>query len=460
MCTQNINMWDTGTINILIAGKNYDHIAMGLVDKKVTLSMLNEAQGFTAIAQTIDNAVWNICQERQTKECFDKYLHLYPKGLHSADAEEQLKIIIKEVEDKKRKQEIIDALSKDCNAYSLTDMVSVGINKKDLMDKIKDKNGNIVNKVLDGIAVKPPTIRFNSFPDTLPRGTEVYFWGTPSSGKTCVIGAILSCAGAKGMYGQRGESGVKYMNDLKACFTPSDEGMPICLPPGTQPDVSQYLPLTLNETIYKEKKKQKIVIPHNISLVELSGEIFKCFSHEYNGETMDDVDTNVIETYKKLRGFLRDSQNDKYHFFIIDSDSQLNARPEQQTYLHNAISYFKEKGIFDKKHNTLGISLIVSKIDLYSPNKDEWVDAATMAATKKYPELVTELRSIIGPTGLKLTNGDLNVIPFSIGEIFFKQLCMYDSTQAEYLIQLLMEYARASIVKKHWYDGAKSVLKK
>lgn len=420
MCVQNNNMVDM-TINILIDSNKCETIANKLVNGEVTLDMLRNNQGFSAIADNIDDAVWNICSNNNPS----KYQLLYhQKGRHSAEAEEQLRDIEVGNDRDRRKQEIIDALSRDCNAKTLDDIKGAGITKDDLWDIIKDKKGEIRNDVLDHLDSTAPTLNPGSALQTVPVGApEVYFWGIPSSGKTCTLGAILSCAKLRGYYGPRMGAGLGYMNGLAYMF---DDDGGICVPAGTPADTTQYLPLTLN----------KDGIGHNISLFELSGELFDCFSKLAQG---GEIPVALSDSFNRLMTYLSSENNNKYHFFVIDCA----ANTRQQQYLADAALYFQYHKLFNKK--TKGISLIVTKCDMIANPGDNWVDVATSYVMDRYPAFVNQLKRIVGPKthdnsdGLGLTDGSLDVIPFSVGEFFFQKLCVYDPCPAENLVKLLME---------------------
>ena len=99
--------------------------------------------------------------------------------------------------------------------------------------------------------------------------TEVYFWGIPSSGKSCALGAILSVAGngqvAKTMTLDSDCQGFDYMNRLPQCFL--SNGTVCVLPEGT-PTMSTY------EMGFDLTDQKDLV--HPITCIDFAGELIKC----------------------------------------------------------------------------------------------------------------------------------------------------------------------------------------
>lgn len=385
-------------------------------------------------AAEADEEDWQKANIINTQQSYQNYIdtHQYD-GQYVSLAKDRIKEIII-----KQKENIIRKLSEDSNAYSLVWIKNAGITKEDLMGKIKDSHGIIRDEVLRSWDNIPRNLTMGNTPTHIPKGsTEVYFWGVPGSGKTCAMAAILSRARQMGCFEPREGEGIGYMNQLASIFTTEANQSAVLLPPGSDVDTTQYLPLTLNEII--EGRNGRIDIKqHDLSVIEISGEIFECFSREIQGLSFPTDEHK--RTYEQLKAYLKSEDNPKYHFFIIDSQPLSNA--DQMTCLQNAALYFKKSGIFNA--TTQGISLIVTKSDVLSPHRKEWAKCATQAARDNFYSLVTQLKVIIGDKGLGLSDGTLQVIPLSIGEVFFNSLCIFDPAPAETLVKLLIEYSKVA----------------
>ena len=409
-----------------------------------------EARDQQAISQKEEDD-WRVAKGFDTPESYQIYLSSYPDGIHKEEASRRIIELMSG-----RKQSIINALSSDRNAFKLSFIKTMGITADDLKGKIKDSCGRVRDDVLLSWDKKPKDLDMGKTPTNIPVGsTEVYFWGVPGSGKTCAMAAILSQAIRMGCFAPRRGAGLGYMNGLSSVFVAEPDKPAVCLPPASDVDTTQYLPLTLNEVI-PGKKGRDIIKQHNLSVIEISGEIFECFSDEVEGKPFKSDQHKV--TYEQLKSYLNGRENPKYHFFILDSKPMKDS--EQMRYLQNAALFFKDEGIFNS--TTQGISLIVTKSDVLSSDRDMWADCAVDAASKYFSSLVNQLKVIVGDPkegGLGISDGSLNVIPLSIGEVFFQSLCLFDPAPATVLVRLLLEYSKVA-ESNDWKKKAKTALKR
>lgn len=377
---------------------------------------------------------WQMAKSIDTPESYKGYVDSYPQGLHTAEANQRITELMAG-----QKESIIRDLVEDRNAYGLNYIKACGITAADLRGKIKDSKGQVRDEVLKSWNKISNNLSMGVTPTEIPEGsTEVYFWGVPGSGKTCAMAAILSRARQMGCYEPRIAPGTGYMNDLSSMFISEPNIPAICLPSGSRTDTTQYLPLTLNEKVI-DRKGRETIKQHDLSVIEISGEIFECFTCEVEGKPFKTKEHEA--TYRQLKKYLESRHNPKYHFFVLDSQP---AKAEQIRHLQNAATYFKNNGLFNS--TTQGISLIVTKSDVLSPDRNAWVRCAEDAARNYFGALVNQLKVIMGNSkgGLGLNDGTLQVIPLSIGEVFFKSLCLFDEAPASTLVNLLMEYSKVA----------------
>lgn len=461
-------------------------IADALMNNEVDLVQLESVPIFAAKARLVEEAVWDFCKSNNTISAYLKYLNIYPHGIHAREVDDRAWALVraidtilayrdylagfpngiyaKEAEMRMmelyhpimgepmpntmyRKRKVIDALADDRNAYSLDYLKAMEFTPDDLMGILRDSRGQVRNEVLNSWGKKPLHLDLGKTPESIPTGTtEVYFWGIPGTGHTCLIASIVNTAKRMGLFCPHSGDGLKYMADLASAFEDDQTTPTLLLPDSTAIESVQCLPLSLIE--YKGKKQ----IEHRLSIIENSGEIFECFAAIVESKSLRTPAHE--ETFEQLLSFLQSKVNPKYHFFIVDARPGLDNR--QQRYLEEAVLYFKQAGLFNE--TTQGISIIVTKCDELSPESSEWARLATEYVWNCYPAIINQLKQIVGPKrhgGLGISDGTIKVIPFSIGDVFLQKLCLFNPVPAERMVKMLME---CSPVHKGWLELIKKVL--
>lgn len=249
-----------------------------------------------------DHDSFKIALEENTEKAFRDYISLYDYGSHISEAE----IKIQEI---KKHERFLQEIIEDVNEYT-PDEIIIKLNSKELDDLCL--NLRIDAQLIKGY--REPILNFNDIPKSInevPDGyTDIYFWGIPSSGKTCALSAILSTI--KKDFSMEAPDcekkfGATYRDSLVNIFA-KDIGY---LPGRTNQDRTQYMPFLF----YKrgEKKKRKI------SFFELSGEVFKYFYEvANNSQIIKDYSRDDIEKSFNTLELLLKSNNQKIHFFFID----------------------------------------------------------------------------------------------------------------------------------------------
>lgn len=261
--------------------------------------------------------------------------------------------------------------------------------------------------------------------DDVPMGyTDVFFWGLPSSGKTCALAALMYTMNKKYAFADADipkSYGVAYRNSLVNVFN----NELAYLPPANPVDKTQYMPFELNNRNASDGFRK-------ISFFELSGEIIHYIydlqtgTNRYQGEAL----AQVQRAWKSLNLVLN-SPNNKLHVFFIDYEkSDKNAITTQEQYLSAAANYFNNKlNIFEK--HTHGIYLIITKADRI-PGENKIRDAKEYLQNNfnNFYEIM-KLRSKKGEIAFK-------VKLFSIGDVYFKGICRLSTYYTENLIDSLM----------------------
>jgi len=394
-----------------------DLILTGKLDRSIRLEVRNMLENLVHE----ENNYWKNCKGLQD---WREYLLKYPTGkycmeafrlvantekeaIEKAEEKEKLKSEIRQNHNKYRPGQIKDLIEQD--KLSVADLLDVGIPH------------DILNTLYN---YKDTEIRLGSTPDSIPLGfTEVYFWGIPGSGKTCALGAILNTAESKGYLEIGKGTGFDYMLQLKNIFAD-----PISILPGSTPEeTTQYLPFTL--------RKSGVDNPISVSLIELSGEIFKCFLRKLANIPLTE---RQEETFTKVVEFLN-SPNPKIHFFFVDyeHENRTDSGYRQSDYLSAAASFFNNPGnnLFTEKTNA--IYVVLTKSDLMDcPDEDRIHNIKEYLSTNNYSSFINVLRSRCQENSI---NGKrLLGIEFSLGQLYFKDFCRLNSKTSESIIDILL----------------------
>lgn len=325
---------------------------------------------------------------------------------------------------------LLELIRQDHNLLSsaaCNDIISRGILNRNDLSKCGIDNG-FINKMLTNA-------RSQNFEPARPLQTiaepctEVYFWGIPFSGKTCALGAILSAAknglAARSMIPDNSCQGFGYMNRLSTIFSPGR----ICRLPGGTPVTSTY-----EMRFDLEDQEHKI---HHVACIDLAGELFTCMFMKDAGEQMRDDQKQALETLHNILLENR-SNNRKIHFFVIEYGAEkriYNGLPQAE-YLNSSAAHLNSIGLFDS--NTDAIYVLISKVDnaSYEGSLEEHL---LKYMTKNYLGFYNNLLLICKEHGIN--KGRVKIVPFSIGNVCFKDYCQFDATSATKMVDLLVRYS-------------------
>lgn len=290
-----------------------------------------------------------------------------------------------------------------------------------------------------------PPLLFGDIPlesDDIPEGfTDVFFWGIPSSGKTCALSAILRTMKDKYTITnptnlEKNFGGV-YRDSLINIY----KNQTAFLPAATQKDRTQYMPFLLKKREHDKKNDRY----RKISFFELSGEVFE-YIYELNNQK-DILSINQresVETAFESLNLLLESNNQKIHFFFIDYQSETRSKRDknnltQENYLDAAASYFRNRGdLFRKK--TDAVYVILTKSDLIKSNESNGSDAAQIASeflNGNFGNFMDVIKD-----QCKKSSVNFEVKMFSIGQVFFKSISKLDYRYTSNIIEDLLKKVR------------------
>ena len=257
------------------------------------------------------------------------------------------------------------------------------------------------------------------------QSTEVYFWGIPSSGKSCALGAILSVAAsgrvARSMDPDTESQGYGYMMKLINLFQNGEVGT---LMEGTSVDSFYEMGFDLVDN------DSKI---HPITCIDMAGELMRCMFKANAGDPMSETDEIMLDTMTKVLIDNR-STNRKMHIFVIEygAENRLYEGLPQRVYLEGAVSYIKNTGIFRK--DTDAIYIMITKAD---KAKNATRETFTNYINDKYLGFYNGLEQICKDN--EINKGKVEKLAFSLGDVCFQNYCRFNSRPAENVVNLILQ---------------------
>ena len=379
--------------------------------------------------KTEDN-LWQQAVAQNTIDAYQNYLTAYPAGKYTAQANTMI-AGLQQQQRQSQKQQYLEVLRSDINAYNTTELKMYGITYDDIVGAgINLPNG--IRGIWDDAGIN---LGSGKTPDSLQSGrTEIYFWGTPGSGKTCTLAALLSTANKNGFFMGSECAGYDYMAKLSNFFYKSVA----TLPAPTPVQVTQELSFDLLD----DK-----AVHHPVTLVDISGEIFRCFYKKISYPDTP-ISPDLLSTYNTLCAFLK-SGNPKYHFFVIDvHNKDVDADGLRQTdYLAAAAQYFDANNILNS--STAGISIIATKSDLLGATTAERQQNAKEFLNAEYKSFVNTIKSIAYKNKLINKSTDpIPLIPFTLGNVYLQNKCLFNQETSKDVIRFLQQNVAKTSVKR------------
>ncbi len=409
--------------------------------------------------------------DKNSENDLKEFCYKYPQNSHCLDAKKLINKLQKErflgrgvktlVNEIKKIQANKDVIDKNGEIYNtiVNYYERNKINHADLLSMIKTDNNilraSVINLLLENgyleyedftkIGIEEEFVEYlangvrsqgTDIPEKLERinkkSTEVYFWGIPSSGKSCALGAILSVANngklAKTMRKDIDCQGFGYMTRLSALFKTDDK---VCtLPEGT----SIYSTYEMGFDLIDEKNYS-----HPITCVDLAGELIRCMYKNGAREKLSDDEMSSLDTLTNILIGNR-SVNRKIHFFVIEygaEDRQYEGL-EQTEYLEAALRYIERTKIFEKE--TDAIYLMITKVDKAKAEKGQLKNVLSSYISNNYAGFYNGLVQIC--SDCEINGGKVEVIPFSLGKVCFQDYCLFDEKPASNVVRKLLERSK------------------
>jgi len=366
-----------------------------------------------------DDSDWQKAQLTASTPAFKAYLDAHPQGKYKKQAQEC-------IEGATSHDDFVASMNNDLKtADEIQNAVASKIISWDDVASVygPERTQAIQNFVEHDIQPNP------TIPTTLTKdSTEVYFWGTPSSGKTCALGSLL--CGAMDNYHLEPQQcqGYHYMTQLRNVF--NSHSKYCSLPPSTIVNVIQEMVFTITDA------KKKL---HRVTFIDIAGEIFRSIYSSMNQMFLDQEHKDTLAHVMK---FLHDSSNPKIHFFVVEYGAE-GIQWEglyMRDYLHACSLYIKDNKILK---NSSGVYILVTKCDKMQCPDEIIASKAEQYVQENLNSFYYNLHEACKDAHIS----DLKVIPFSIGDVFAGKICSYDDSFIDDVVDVLL--AKTPPLKKN-----------
>lgn len=331
------------------------------------------------------------------------------------------------------------------------DLLEAGIAPKfiDYVTRVSDTGRPEFAKNIDS-RVEP------ELPTKIFLSTEIYFWGTPNSGKTTALGAILSAAStSKGISMENlteDPGSLAYSLKLTTAFK-GNKIKPLLHNTAITSFFTMYYELSHTPIGAKESQT------HPLTLIDMSGELMCAILRDKLGEAQMD-DTEMITKLNKILApnstmdrRKEKNANRRIHIFLLEygaHESKFNDYLGTY-YLEGTLGYLKKKNLL--AYSTDAVYIMLTKVD------------KAFEEFEKQDEQERDFNSFLNNylnthyTGIcnllqeqckmhSLNGGNLQFFPFSIGTVCLETLCDFDPTYANGIVQEILLNKTATRDKK------------
>ncbi len=332
-------------------------------------------------------------------------------------------------------EELLELLHNDCNmldAATVSQCLEKGVFTREQLLEGHEYLEGFVNMLGTPMTDLLPV---DKHIDYLDEGcTEFYFWGIPSSGKTCALGVLMDAAMENTVINDltvKGDcQGYDYMLELINVFRGRDT---YCVLPGRTP-VDANFAIRLNLTDYRDHV-------HPVTLIDMAGELF-CYLYWRYNNIIDNLNIHHETAFQSFENILQGyrTTNRKFHFFIIEYGTEKKRYKgfTQDEYLTFGLEYLEQTGVL--RDATDGVCVIVTKYDhLFTRiGEDEDVNNHLSAYLyRNYGGFLRKLEEYCRK--YDIAGGRLpDPVPFCIGDVCFKNYCRISTDYAKDILKIIV----------------------
>lgn len=326
----------------------------------------------------------------------------------------------------------------DLGIFTMDEFREAGLITKESWEKLRINNDFL------------PDIReFQSLPQEaiqVPAGTDVYFFGMPSAGKTALLTGIAAA------------NGQGYTLDMRTNGGPYAAALRQYAQVGRTPGRTSGKFVTSVSGVINEESDNGKVRNYNINLIEMSGEEFALRIAETKETSLANMGTGVTNLLR--------NDNHKIFFILVDAsrpmvkvsylDREIDEDGEISKYVHSR--YISQLDILDKFMVLMGlpenqeimnkvdaIHFIVTKSDSMGPSEQRDAAAAELVETQ-YLSVLEQLKNYCRHTKRinRVSDYDPRIFTFSLGRFYLGDVYDYNSTDTLKIVDAIREASMTS----------------
>jgi hypothetical protein len=303
----------------------------------------------------------------------------------------------------------------DLNAGQIKNLLLEGSITEELLLKHTSLSAEMISKIKNYQKQATPFSSWSDLPPLQKGYTDLYFFGQPGSGKSCILASIFYYLEEQGIIinNVHNPQGLRYRNQL------TNEISYGILPDSTAVEGVNYIPIELINLNHANSR-------HPLNFVEMSGELFNLAYDQ--GITSDNL---------AARDYLNNT-NRKLIYFVLDYNQHersktVSSGPLQSSKMQAILALLEKFGTLNY---TDGIYIIVSKSDLFPPNVDRTRYAKQFIETS-YKGFVVNCKDL---QKKYRNNFKVMVYPYSIGEVRFQNMLhQFDLTSPKMVIEDILK---------------------
>ncbi|MBR5169864.1 MAG: hypothetical protein IKW85_04790 [Muribaculaceae bacterium] len=448
----------------------------------------------TSHRDEIDETVWGLTNKDQVAD-IQEYLDIFSNGKFAKEAQAMLNGIVDwenvkitgdifivndyihnnpnspflqqaKIELMKLKQGEISLMRNEPNKYEVERLVKL-INEKVINKDELIKAGVMTENVWEtlmttDITYDLPDIKKameTSTPECKEGYTDVYFFGVPSTGKTCVL---MGLSRSSSLNINLAHGGGDYAAALQQY---TDVGL-------TVPRTEKTFVTTLEATI---RSSTSAGAKHNVNLVEMSGEEF-AFGIANNPDkvyTFEDMGTGATK--------LLNNDNRKVFFLIIDPTTNVvhitrevvtgydeetgkaiieleHCAVNQRILIQKMVNLLQNPGNAEIMEKVDSIHIIVTKADTLGDPVQREQEALRIFRNKYQDDILDALIEICEEHNINVAQGyHPNLYTFSLGQFYVGGLYEYDNTDSDKLVRAIRNSTQM-LKKKTFWDKVKDAV--
>lgn len=394
---------------------------------------------------------WETIKEKRNLDDVFNYIRSHPVGFFLDEARGLLDVLKKEklAEIKqhvgKYKKKDYDEWTKASGIFTKAEFIEAGIVTEESLKALEfDKDQVLKQKQVSDY--------------DCPSGcTDVYFLGIPSTGKTCILMGFVNAVGH--LVWDPNRFGGEYGLALQA----------LCDQHITPGSTAGDFATLITGKVY-DKKLEGVV--HPINLIEMAGETFAT-----KVATNPDGEISIADFGDGIPQMLA-NPNEKLFFIVIDPTSdvamirqekEVGGRKEQvETPVSQRQTLYRFCQLLAAPENAeimrkvRGLYIITTKADCLGPRECREEKAETIV-NDRYGDSLFTLQELCHPDHYDLnalTDHEIRIFPFSLGNFYLGDVFDYDRTDCDRILRLISRLAAGETIGKKGWDRVREWLNK